>query len=105
METVTDKRGRTYQRRRRPLSNTSINAMITLLGQILQQAVDYEVLDRNLVRVGGRSARFLKRTRPKRTSWKATSSAPCSRLPPSSRPRLDETSKASVAVRWSRRSA
>jgi hypothetical protein len=42
METVTDKRGRTYERRRRPLSNTSINAMITLLGQILQQAVDYE---------------------------------------------------------------
>jgi integrase len=67
METVTDKRGRTYQRRRRPLSNTSINAMITLLGQILQQAVDYELVDRNPVRIGGRSARFLKRTRPKRT--------------------------------------
>jgi integrase len=67
METVTDKHGRTYERRRRPLSNTSINAMITLLGQILQQAVDYEVIDRNPVRVGGRSARFLKRTRPKRT--------------------------------------
>ena len=41
METVTDRRGRTYERRRRPLSNTSINAMITLFGQILQQAVDY----------------------------------------------------------------
>src|ERR1700694_479245 len=45
----------------------AINAMITLLGQILQQAVDYELIDRNPVRVGGRSARFLKRTRPKRT--------------------------------------
>ena len=67
METVTDKHGRTYERRRRPLSNTSINAMITLLGQSLQQAVDYELIDRNPVRVGGRSARFLKRTRPKRT--------------------------------------
>jgi integrase len=67
METVTDKHGRTYERRRRPLSNTSINAMITLLGQILQRAVDYELIDRNPVRVGGRSARFLKRTRPKRT--------------------------------------
>ena len=67
METVTDKRGRTYQRQGRPLSNTSINAMITLLGQILQQAVDYELIDRNPVRVGGRSARFLKRVRPKRT--------------------------------------
>jgi integrase len=67
MESVTDKLGRTYERRRRPLSNTSINAMITLLGQFLQQAVDYEVIDRNPVRVGGRSARFLKRSRPKRT--------------------------------------
>ncbi len=67
IETVTDKRGRTYQRRRRPLSNTSINAMIKLLGQILQQAVDYELIDRNPVRVGERSARFLPRVRPRRT--------------------------------------
>ena len=67
METVTDKRGRTYQRRRRPLSNTSINAMIKLLGQILQQAVDYELIPRNPVRVGQRSARFLPRVRPTRT--------------------------------------
>jgi integrase len=67
METVSDRRGRTYERRRRPLSNTSINAMISLLGQILQQAVDYELIDRNPVRVGGRSARFLRPTRPKRT--------------------------------------
>lgn len=66
-ETVTDRRGRTYERRRRVLSKTSINAMITLLGQILQQAVDYEQIDRNPVRVGGRSARFLKRARPNRT--------------------------------------
>ena len=67
METVTDKRGRTYQRRRRPLSNTSINAMIKLLGQILQQAVDYELIPRNPVRVGERSARFLPRVRSNRT--------------------------------------
>ena len=67
METATNKRGRTYERRRRPLSNTSINMLITLLGQILQQAVDYELIDRNPVRVGGRSARFLKRVRPDRT--------------------------------------
>ena len=67
METVTDKRGRTYQRRRRPLSNTSINAMIKLLGQILQQAVDYELIPRNPVRIGERSARFLPRVRPNRT--------------------------------------
>ena len=41
--------------------------LIRLLGQILQQAVDYELIDRNPVRVGGRSARFLKRARPDRT--------------------------------------
>jgi integrase len=66
-EAVTDKRGRTYERKRRPLSNTSINAMLALLGQIMQQALDYEPIDRNPVRVGGRSARFLKRSRPNRT--------------------------------------
>ncbi len=41
--------------------------MIALLGQILQQAVDYELIDRNPVRVGGSAARFLKRVRPNRT--------------------------------------
>jgi integrase len=67
METVTDRRGRTYERRRRPLSNTSINAMIKLLGQILQQAVDYELIARNPVRVGERGQRFLPRVKPKRS--------------------------------------
>lgn len=67
MESATDKRGRTFQRRRRPLSNTSINKLVTLLGQILQQAVDYELVGRNPVRVGGHSARFLKSARPGRT--------------------------------------
>lgn len=66
-ETAIDKRGRRYERRRRALSNTSINMLLTLLGQILQQAVDYELIDRNPVRVGGRSSRFLKRARPGRT--------------------------------------
>jgi integrase len=67
IETITDRKGRTYERRRRPLSNTSINAMIGLLGQILQQAVDYELIARNPVRVGGRSSRFLPRTKASRT--------------------------------------
>ena len=66
-ETVTDRRRRTYERRRRALSNTSINAMIGLLGQILQQAVDYELIARNPVRVGGRSSRFLPRAKTSRT--------------------------------------
>jgi integrase len=67
MVTVTDKRGPTYQRRRRALSNTSINAMIKLLGQILQQAVDYRLITVNPVRVGERGARFLPRVKPSRT--------------------------------------
>lgn len=67
MKSVTDKRGRTYKSRVRPLSNTSINAMIKLLGQIMQQAVDYELVPTNPVRVGERGARFLPRVRPNRT--------------------------------------
>jgi integrase len=67
IETVTDRRGRTYQRRRRPLSNTSINAMIKLLGQILQLAVDYELIARNPVRVGEPGQRFLPRVKPVRS--------------------------------------
>jgi integrase len=67
IETVTDRSGLTYQRRRRPLSNTSINAMIKLLGQILQQAVDYELIERNPVRVGERGQRFLPRVKPTRS--------------------------------------
>jgi integrase len=67
IESVTDRRGRTYQRRRRPLSNTSINAMLKLLGQILQQAVDYELIERNPVRIGERGQRFLPRVKPRRT--------------------------------------
>jgi integrase len=41
--------------------------MIKLLGQILEQAVDYEMIERNPVRVGERSARFLPRVRRNRT--------------------------------------
>jgi integrase len=67
IESVTDVRGRIYERRRRALSNTSINAMIGLLGQMLQQAVDHELIARNPVRIGGRSGRFLPRSKPSRT--------------------------------------
>jgi integrase len=66
-ETITDSSGRTYKRRCRPLSNTSINAMLKLLGQILQVAVDHEQIHRNPVRVGERSERFLPRVRAPRT--------------------------------------
>ena len=64
IEEVTDKHGRTYRRRRRPLSNRSINMLLTLLGQILQQACDYELIGSNPVRVKGR---FLKQPKEKKT--------------------------------------
>jgi integrase len=64
IEEVTDKRGHTYRRRRRPLSNRSINMLLTLLGQILQQACDYELIGSNPVRVKGR---FLKQPKEKKT--------------------------------------
>ena len=41
--------------------------MIKLLGQILQQAVDYELIARNPVRVGERGQRFLPRIKPARS--------------------------------------
>ena len=64
MEQVTDMRGRTYKRRHRPLSNRSINMLLTLLGQILQQACDYELIASNPVRVKGR---FLKQPKQKKS--------------------------------------
>jgi integrase len=64
MEEVTDKSGRTYKRRRRPLGPRSINMLLTLLGQILQQAHDYELIPSNPVRVKGR---FLKQPREKKS--------------------------------------
>jgi integrase len=39
--------GRTHERRRRPLSATSINKTITRLAQILEVAVEYGLIDRN----------------------------------------------------------
>jgi integrase len=67
METVERGDGGHYRRRKRPLSNTSINGMLALLGQILQRAVDYGYIDRNPVRVGGRRERFLLAVKPART--------------------------------------
>lgn len=39
METVERRNGKSYRRRKRALSNTSINAILALLGQVLQRAV------------------------------------------------------------------
>ncbi|HEY2437035.1 MAG TPA: site-specific integrase [Solirubrobacteraceae bacterium] len=64
MEEVSDKHGRMSRRRRRPLSNRSTNMLLTLLGQILQQACNYELISSNPVPVKGR---FLKQPKEKKT--------------------------------------
>jgi len=47
IEEYVDKRGRKHQRPRRPLSATSINKTITRLGQILEVAVEYGLIEAN----------------------------------------------------------
>jgi hypothetical protein len=54
METVERRDGTSYKRRKRALSNISINAMLALLGQTLQRAVDYGYIERNPVLIGER---------------------------------------------------
>ncbi len=66
-ETVKRSGQKPYKRRKRALSNTSINAMLSLLGQILQRAVDYGHIERNPVRVGERKQRFLPAVKAART--------------------------------------
>jgi integrase len=67
METVTDKLGRTYQRRKKPLSNTSINAILVLLSKILQRAADYDYIEHDPMKLGERRDRFLPTVKPSRT--------------------------------------
>lgn len=67
METVKPKSGKPYKRRKRALLNTSINSMLTLLGQILQRAVDYRHIERNPLKIGERRERFLPSIKPART--------------------------------------
>lgn len=66
-ETVTTKRGHSYKRQKRPLSNTSINAIMALLSQVLQRAMDYGYIERNPMRIGERRDRFLPTVKPSRT--------------------------------------
>jgi integrase len=61
----TDAAGRRQRRPDRPLSPTSINKTITRLGQVLEVAVERELILRNPVRVNPRN-RKVKATRPKR---------------------------------------
>jgi integrase len=59
METVKGKDRKIYQRRKQPLANSSINKILTLLSQIMQRAVDYGYIERNPVKVGERTERFM----------------------------------------------
>ncbi len=65
MRVYTDARGRHHKKAERPLSPTSINKTITRLGQILEVAVERELVDRNPVRVNPRN-RKVKAARPDR---------------------------------------
>jgi integrase len=56
-EDVTDKLGRTFRRRVRPLSPRCINATVTLLAQILDAALDRDLVTRNVARGRGRKVR------------------------------------------------
>lgn len=66
-ETVKTKTGNTYKRRKKPLSNTSINSILRLLSQILQRAADYDYIERNPMKVGRSKDRYLPAVKPKRT--------------------------------------
>lgn len=66
MRTYTDKRsGKPYKRAERPLSPASLNKTITRLGQILEVAVERELIERNPVRDNPRN-RKVKTSRPGR---------------------------------------
>jgi len=67
METVKRKVGKPYKRRKRALSNTSINGILALLSQILQRALDYGYIERNAMKIGERKERFLPAVKPART--------------------------------------
>jgi integrase len=60
-----DRRGYKRRRLRRPLSAVSINKTITRLGQILEVAVERELIPRNAAKVGGKRRR-LKAAKPAR---------------------------------------
>jgi integrase len=65
MDEYVDRRGTKRRRPRRPLSAVSINKTITRLGQILEVAVERELIPRNPAKVGGKRRR-LKAAKPAR---------------------------------------
>ena len=66
MQAYVDRRGREYRKAERPLSPTSINKTITRLGQILEVAVERELIPRNPAKVGGKR-RHVKERAPVRS--------------------------------------
>jgi len=67
IERVEGRDGKVYDRRKRPLANSSINKILMLLSQIMQRAVDYGYVQRNPVKVGERTERFMPATRRVKT--------------------------------------
>ena len=57
MDEYTDRRGCEHRRPKRALSVTSINKMLTRLAQILDQAVEYELIGRDPAKGKSRRAR------------------------------------------------
>jgi integrase len=67
METVQPKKGEPYKRRKRALSNTSINSILALLSRIMQRAEDYDYIPKNPMKIGERKDRYLPTVKPRRT--------------------------------------
>lgn len=65
IDEYTDRRGRKYVRPRRSVSAGSVNKMIATLAAILEDAVEYELIQRNVAR--GRRRRL--QTAPSRRPW------------------------------------
>jgi integrase len=57
MQKITDRNGRTFERHAQPLSPPSLNATISLLGQILDAAMDRDLVPKNVARGRGRKVR------------------------------------------------
>jgi integrase len=57
IDTITDKRGRTFERKRTALGPESINKTLVRLGQILEVAVERGLLASNPAKVGGKRRR------------------------------------------------
>ena len=67
METVKQPGKTSYKRPKRPLSNSSINKILTLLSRIMQRAVERGLVEVNPMKVGEHDDRFMPTEKPRRT--------------------------------------